>query len=297
MTLIVMAAGMGSRYGGLKQLDPIGPNGEFILDYSIMDAKKAGFDKVVFVIKEENLEAFKETVGNRISRQMKVRYAFQRLDKLPEGFSVPAGRVKQWGTGHAALCAEEYAEGGVAIINADDLYGEETFRLMHDFLASEQTEACGCMAGFVLKNTLTENGTVARGVVTEDENGMMADIQERTKIGRQEDGSTAYLEYGEWHPVDENSIVSMNAWALTEGFFASARRGFKEFLTHIYDPTKVEYYLPTAVRCFMEDTGKPIKVLHTDAKWYGVTYREDKQAVVDYIAECIEKGQYPGKQG
>lgn len=295
MTLIVMAAGMGSRYGGLKQLDPIGPNGEFILDYSIMDAKKAGFDKVVFVIKEENLELFKEAVGNRIGKIMEVRYAFQRLDLLPEGYSVPEDRAKQWGTGHAALCAENVSEGGVAIINADDLYGEETFRIMHDFLASGQTEACGCMAGFVLKNTLTENGTVARGVVTLDENSMMADIHERTKIGRIEDGSTAYLEDDVWHPVDENSIVSMNAWALTEGFFASAHRGFKEFLDHLENPVKQEYYLPTAVRCYMADTGKPIKVMRTNAKWYGVTYREDKQAVVDYIAGCIEKGMYPGK--
>lgn len=296
MTLIVMAAGMGSRYGGLKQIDPIGPNGEFIIDYSLMDAKKAGFERVVFVIKEENRDVFEETVGKRASRYMDVRYAFQRLDLLPEGFTVPEGRSKQWGTGHAALCAEAESEGGIAVINADDLYGEETFRLLHGFLASGQTEACGCMAGFVLKNTLTENGTVARGVVTVDENGMLADIRERTKIGRAEDGTVAYYENGASFPLKETSVVSMNAWALTEGFFDSAKRGFREFLSSLSDPAKEEYYLPSAVQRFMLDTGKPIRVLRTDAKWYGVTYREDKQAVTDYIAGLIEKGVYPGKR-
>lgn len=296
MTLIVMAAGMGSRYGGLKQLDPIGPNGEFILDYTVMDAKKAGFDKVVFVIKEENLSIFQETVGNRIGETIHVDYAFQKLDKIPEPFTVPAERIKQWGTAHAVLCAKDFVDDGFAAVNADDLYGEETFRLMHDFLASGQTEACGCMAGFVLKNTLTENGTVARGLCSITENGMLKDIQEKTKIARQDNGQTAYFENDVWNPVDEEQIVSMNAWALHKDFFSFEEKDFCRFLENLSDPLKQEYYLPDAVRNYMQATGKPLRVLKTNAKWYGVTYKEDKELVVKHIREEIEAGKYPGKK-
>ena len=302
MTLVVMAAGMGSRYGGLKQMDPIGPNGEFILDYTIFDAVKAGFRKVVFVIKEENLEAFKETVGDRIANRkdlaIEVGYAFQDLADMPEGFSVPEGRVKQWGTGHAVLAARhllaDEAE-GVAVVNADDLYGEETFAILHDFLADPNKTACGCMAGFVLKNTLTENGAVARGVCAVSEDGHLTEINERTKIARQADGSTAYLEDDVWHPVSEDSTVSMNAWALTAGFMKATEEGFVEFLKNLKDPMKQEYYLPTAVCLYSERTGLPLQVKKTGARWYGVTYKQDKEVVEAYIASLIEAGVYPGK--
>ncbi len=289
-----MAAGMGSRYGGLKQMDPIGPNGEFILDYTVHDAVCAGFDRVVFVIKEENYDLFRETVGNRIGNKVEVAYAFQDLHDLPDGFSVPEGRTKQWGTAHAVLAARHLLDGGFAAVNADDLYGRETFSLLYRFLSSEPKTACGCMAGFVLKNTLTENGTVARGVCTYDQNGYLTDICERTKIARQADGVPAYFEDDVWHSLDENSIVSMNAWALTEGFLQSAEQGFREFLLHLTDPLKQEYYLPSAVWQYSRSCGKPLKVEKTQAHWYGVTYREDKKTVVRYIQDQINAGVYPG---
>lgn len=289
-----MAAGLGSRYGTLKQMDPIGPNGEFILDYTVYDAIRAGFDKVVFVIKKENLEAFRETIGERIGKRIEVAYAFQDLHNLPDGFAVPEERSKQWGTAHAALSARDEIKGGFAVVNADDLYGQETFRLLHDFLATGTDTACGCMAGFVLKNTLTENGTVSRGVCDCSADGMLNGIQERTKIGRQPDGSVAYLEDGVWHPLDESCIVSMNAWALTEGFFASAERGFVDFLRSMKDPLKDEYYLPTAVWNYRKETGMPLRVMKTNANWFGMTYREDREAVVAHIRKQIEASVYPG---
>ena len=254
MTLLVMAAGLGSRYGGLKQMDPVGPNGEFILDYTVYDAIRAGFDRVVFVIKKENLQAFEETVGSRIRNRIRdrirdrihfrpdsnveVAYAFQDLHDLPEGFTVPEGREKQWGTAHAVLAARDLLTDGFAVVNADDLYGPEALQLLHDFLASERTNACGCMVGFVLRNTMTEHGTVSRGVCVCDENGFLTDIQERTEIGMQPDGSAAYREDGVWHPVDADCIVSMNAWALDGGFIKSAQEGFVEFLRNMTNPKK-----------------------------------------------------------
>jgi len=296
MTLLVMAAGMGSRYGGLKQMDPIGPNGEFILDYTILDAVRAGFTKAVFVIKKENEQAFRETVGDRVGKLIDVEYAFQDLNDMPEGFSVPEGRVKQWGTGHAVLAARHLIKGGFAAVNADDLYGQESFVLLHDFLADPNKAACGCMAGYILKNTLTENGSVARGVCECNENGILQSITERTKIARGEDGNTAYLENDVWHPVDENSIVSMNAWALTEGFMESCEKGFVDFLQNVTDPLKQEYYLPTAVWNFSKECGKPLCVKKTGARWYGVTYKEDKETVVAYIRSQIDAGVYPDKK-
>lgn len=297
MTLLVMAAGLGSRYGGLKQMDPIGPNGEFILDYTVYDAVRAGFDRVVFVIKEENEQAFRDTIGNRIANRLggkvKVAYAFQNLHDLPEGFTVPEGRTKQWGTAHAVLAARELLDDGFAVVNADDLYGPEAFRLLHDFLANEKKDACGCMVGFVLRNTMTENGTVSRGICTCDENGFLTDIQERTEIGMQPDGSAAYREDGVWHAVDADGIVSMNAWALDGGFIESAQEGFADFLRNMKNPQKEEYYLPTAVWNYSRSCGKPLRVLRTNGRWYGVTYREDRQPLADYIRKQIETGVYP----
>lgn len=292
-----MAAGLGSRYGGLKQIDPIGPNGEFILDYTVYDAVRAGFDRVVFVIKQENLQAFEETVGTRIRSRLdgkvEVAYAFQDLTDLPEGFSVPEGREKQWGTAHAVLAARNLLHDGFAVVNSDDLYGPEALQLLHDFLATEKKDACGCMVGFVLRNTVTEHGTVSRGVCVCDEKGFLTDIQERTEIGMQPDGSAAYREDGVWHPVDADCIVSMNAWALDGGFIKSAQEGFADFLRNMTNPMKEEYYLPAAVWNYSRSCGKPLRVLRTDGRWYGVTYREDRQPLVDYICKQTKDGVYP----
>ena len=292
MILLVMAAGMGSRYGGLKQLDPIGPNGEFILDYTAYDAMKAGFDKVVFIIKRENLDIFRETIGNRISGKLDVQYAFQDIANLPDGMSLPEGRVKQWGTAHAVLSAKDLIKGSFAAVNADDLYGFESFRLLHDYMKANDSAVC--MSGFVLKNTLTENGTVSRGECSVDSDGMLTNIRELTKIKRLEDGNTAFFEDDRWNPIDENSIVSMNCWGLPEEFMSYAECGFRDFLKeNSADLTKCEYYLPNAVSNYLSATGKCAKVLRTGAKWYGVTYKEDRQTVVDFIRCCIESGVYP----
>lgn len=292
MTLLVMAAGMGSRYGGLKQLDPIGPNGEFILDYTVYDAMKAGFDKVVFVIKEENLEIFKETVGNRIGNKIKTAYCFQSLDDLPEGFSVPEGRSKQWGTGHAVLAARNEIDGPFVAVNSDDFYGSESFEILAKYM-TENADAPSCMAGFVLKNTLTENGTVSRGECFVSEEGLLTNIIERTKIKRLENGNTAYLENDEWIDISEDTIVSMNCWGLPAEFFASAQKAFVDFLNNGGDEMKKEYYLPTAVMQYLADNGKTAKVLKTEAKWFGVTYKEDRETVVNHIRKAIKDGIYP----
>lgn len=292
MTLLVMAAGMGSRYGGLKQLDPIGPNGEFILDYTVYDAMKAGFDKVVFVIKEENLEIFKETVGNRIGNKIETAYCFQDLNDLPEGYSVPEGRTKQWGTAHAVLAARNEIKGPFVAVNSDDFYGSESFRILAKYI-SENANSPACMAGFVLKNTLTENGTVSRGQCTLDENGNLTDITERTKIMRLENGNTAYFENEQWIDIPEDTIVSMNCWGLPEDFFKYAEKSFIDFLNDGGDEMKKEFYLPTAVKNYLAESGKNAQVLKTEAKWFGVTYKEDRETVVNHIRTSIESGSYP----
>ncbi|MBR4951336.1 MAG: nucleotidyltransferase [Clostridia bacterium] len=292
MTLLVMAAGMGSRYGGLKQLDPIGPNGEFILDYTVYDAMKAGFDKVVFVIKEENLEIFKETVGNRIGNKIETAYCFQDLYDLPEGYTVPEGRTKQWGTAHAVLAARNEIKGCFAAVNSDDFYGRESFKILADYMKSNE-DAPSCMAGFVLKNTLTENGTVSRGQCYLDGDGNLTDITERTKIMRLENGNTAYFENDQWIDIDENTIVSMNCWGLPEEFFSYAEKSLVEFLEEGGDELKKEFYLPTAVKKYLAASGNSAKVLKTEAKWFGVTYKEDREGVVNHIKAAVESGLYP----
>ena len=292
MTLLVMAAGMGSRYGGLKQLDPIGPHGEFILDYTVYDAMKAGFDKVVFVIKEENLEIFKETVGNRIGNKIETAYCFQSINDMPEGYSVPEGRIKQWGTAHAVLAARKEIKGPFAAVNSDDFYGRESFEIIAKHMNSN-SDSPACMAGFVLKNTLTENGTVSRGECKVSDDGVLIDITERTKIKRLENGNTAYFENEEWNDISEDTIVSMNCWGLPNEFFGYAENSFKEFLESGGDEMKKEFYLPDAVKKYLAASGKSAKVLRTEARWYGVTYREDRDAVVQHIARSIESGVYP----
>lgn len=292
MTLVVMAAGMGSRYGGLKQLDPIGKNGEFIIDFSIYDAIKAGFEKVVFVIKKENYELFRDTVGKRIEGQITVEYAFQSVDSLPKGFAVPDGRIKPWGTAHAVLSAKEHIDGQFAAINADDFYGAESFALIANHLKQSDEKMRYCMAGFVLKNTLTENGSVARGICNIDDSGFLTDITERTKIIKTDDGA-AWTDDGDIHPVSGETVVSMNCWGFSHDFADSLQSGFRAFLNaNRADLSKCEYYLPSAVREQM-DNGATVKVLKTNAKWFGVTYREDRSIVVDAIKALQREGAYP----
>ncbi len=297
MTLVILAAGMGSRYGGLKQIDPITDNGEFIIDFSIYDAVKAGFDKVVFIIKEENYDAFRDTVGARVEPYVKVEYAFQELDKLPEGFSVPEGRAKPWGTSHALLCAREYIDDNFAVINADDFYGRDAFMKLSEHLGSlKATDTDYCMIGYILRNTLTENGTVSRGKCETTEDGMLDSITELTKI--KTDGENAlYLgENDEWLPLSGKTIVSMNCWGLTPEIFKDLDRIFREFLSGEGGKAmKSECFLPISVDQMMKEGKCSVKVISTTASWYGVTYSEDKPAVKASLRALMESGEYPEK--
>ncbi len=294
MTLTILAAGMGSRYGGLKQLDPMTQNGEFIIDFSIFDALRAGIDRVVFIIKKENEALFRETVGDRVAQFINVDYAYQDISMLPDGFSVPEGRIKPWGTGHALMCAKDViGDDNFVVINADDFYGAQTFRLMGEFLAGRPTDNTEyAMAGFVLKNTLTENGTVSRGIC-ETVDGRLVKITERTAIHRNEEGNTVYTEEGVENQVDENGYCSMNFWAFTPRIFEQLEGQFAEFLTHIEDPMKSEYYLPAVVGKALERGACCVRVLPTPAQWYGVTYPEDKERVTASIRALVENGKYP----
>ncbi len=300
--LVVMAAGMGSRYGGLKQIDPVGPNGEIILDYSVFDAAEAGFDKVVFVIKREIEEDFRKITDGRYDGKIEVDYAFQNIADLPEGFSVPEGRVKPWGTGQAVLSCKRLIDGPFAVINADDYYGKETFRLVHDELVREKPCSDGkysfCMVGFKIENTLTENGTVARGVCQTDEEGRLTDIVERTKIAIN-DGKIQYTENdGEsWTDISEGTTVSMNCWGFTPGMMKELEERFSAFLEKGIkeNPLKCEYYLPFVVDGLLKEGKAEVKVLETKEKWYGVTYKEDRELVVSALGKKSKDGTYPEK--
>ena len=299
MTLVIMAAGMGSRYGGLKQIDPVGKNGEFILDYSIYDAIAAGFDKVVFIIKEENYNDFRETIGRRIERAIHAEYVFQKSSDIPAPYTVPAGRTKPWGTAHAVLAAAPVVHENFAVINADDFYGRDSFMKLGAFLKNADTAASPapyCMAGFILKNTLTENGHVARGVCVTDANNNLVSVTERTKIQRI-DGEVKYFENDVWTPLDENCTVSMNCWGFTPAVFDAIRRGMDAFFTQRVplDPMKAEYYLPTVVTEQLEDNSCSVQVLRTESRWYGVTYHADKALVVKTIQDMTAQGVYPEK--
>ncbi|MCQ2495837.1 MAG: nucleotidyltransferase [Lachnospiraceae bacterium] len=300
MTLVIMAAGMGSRYGGLKQLDPLGPGGEFIIDYSIYDAKQAGFDKVVFVIKEENLELFRDTVGKRIENVMKVEYAFQDINEIPEGVEIPEGRVKPWGTAHAVYCCRKYVNEPFAVINSDDFYGREAFECLADYLKGEQAEDGKrhyCMAGYMLKNTLTENGSVSRGVCS-DNAGYLTTIVEHTKIERLADGRLVNsFEDGSVEELSENLHVSMNCWGFTPEFFKTLETGLGDFFEQNKGEklNKAEYYLLTAVQNEIDAQTASVRILETEAKWFGVTYKEDRPKVVESIRTLISEGVYPEK--
>lgn len=298
MTLVILAAGMGSRYGGLKQLDPMTEAGNFIIDFSVYDAIKAGFDKVVFIIKEENLELFRETIGNRIAEKIEVSYAFQRSDDLPAGFTVPEGRSKPWGTGHAIYCVRNIVKENFAVINADDFYGRDTFMQLAKHLKHAECTngvAHHCMIGFALGNTLTENGTVSRGQCKVTNDGMLMSVTERTKIIKK-DSCAAYLDDdGEtWIDIPFDTIVSMNCWGFTPDIFDRLECGFAEFLKNLGDnPLKAEYYLPFAVDEQRKMGVCDVAVYPTTSLWQGVTYPEDKARVKGAIANMISAGEYP----
>lgn len=296
--LVVMAAGMGSRYGGLKQIDPVGNHGQIIIDYSIFDARRAGFETVVFIIKHEIEDAFKAAIGDRLSKIMDVRYAFQQLDDLPAGYAVPEGRTKPWGTSHAILAARDIIDAPFAVINADDYYGPEAFKEIYNYLSThaDDEKYRYAMVGYLLKNTVTENGSVARGVCVENADGTLASVTERTKIETfpggihftEDDGRT-------WTDVDPDSVVSMNLWGFTPSFIDETKARFSAFLDKALaeNPLKGEYFLPSVVSQLIAEDKATVQVLRSTDKWYGVTYKEDKPVVVAAIAEKTAAGLYP----
>ena len=296
--LVVMAAGMGSRYGGLKQIDPVGSQGEAILDYSLFDAYEAGFRTAVIIIKEAIREEFMQTVGARLEKcPMEIRYAYQELDKLPAGYTAPEGRTKPWGTCHAVLCAREAIDGApFAVVNADDYYGKSAFRVMYEYLlhAADGEKYDYCMVGYQLGNTVTDNGSVARGVCV-TENGLLMDIAERTRIEKRENG-IAYTEDGEnWHVLPPETPVSMNLWGYTPSFLAEIESRMSAFLDKALaeNPNKGEFYLPLLVSDLLKENKATVHVLHSADKWYGVTYAADRPMVVKAIAEMTNAGRYP----
>ncbi|KIR03100.1 hypothetical protein P261_01915 [Lachnospiraceae bacterium TWA4] len=298
--LVIMAAGMGSRFGGLKQIEPMDNEGHIIMDFSIYDAKKAGFEEVIFIIKEENLEIFKEVIGNRVSKFLKVSYVFQKVENLPDGYSLPEGRTKPWGTGHAVLSAASVVDGPFVVINADDYYGSTSFKVLYDYLMENaDTDTYNyAMAGYSLANTVTENGTVSRGVCEMNDEGKLVSITERTKIKKgetcpaysEDDGKT-------WVNLPADTCVSMNMWAFTKSIMDELTTRFPAFLDEGLktNPLKCEYFLPSVVSDLMKEGKAKVQVLRSNDKWYGVTYLEDKPMVVEAISKLKEKGIYPIK--
>ena len=297
--LVVMAAGMGSRYGGLKQIDPVGNFHQKIIDYSIYDAKRAGFETVVFVIKHEIEDLFKSAIGSRLSAFMDVKYAFQELSDLPEGYTVPEGRIKPFGTAHAILAARKVVDGPFAVVNADDYYGPEAFKVIYDYLSTHQDQP-DCyeyaMVGYLLGNTVTEHGHVARGVCEEDANNFLQSVTERVHI--EKDGADARFTEDDgktWTPLSGNTIVSMNLWGLTRSFIDEAWARFPAFLDQTLEknPLKGEYFLPGVISQLLAENKARVKVLRSRDKWHGVTYQEDKPVVVAAIKAMTDSGLYP----
>lgn len=296
-TLVILAAGLGSRFkGGIKQLEPFGPNGEIIMDYSIFDAVQAGFDKVVFIIRKNIKEAFDEMIGNRISKYVKVDYVYQELDSLPEGYTLPDGREKPWGHGHALCCCKGVVNEPFAVINADDFYGKESFKKLHDFLTEDHDndKLHLSMAGFVLKNTLSEYGSVNRGICKVNADHMMIDVVETYNIRREADGKV-YSGKEEAVELDENSYASMNMWGCPPEFIDSLNKQFEEFLAKNIDNTTAEFLLPAGIDELVKSGKADCKLLESNDKWFGVTYAEDKPSVKAAIAKLIEDGTYPAK--
>ncbi len=297
--LAVMAAGMGSRYGGLKQIDPVDAQGHIIMDFSIFDAARAGFEKVVFIIKKENEADFRAAIGDRLSNFMEVSYVYQDLNNIPEGYTVPEGRVKPWGTGHAVLSCINEIDGPFAVINADDYYGSHAFKMAYDFLTSESDDADKyhyMMVGYRLENTLTDNGHVARGICVMDENGYLQTINERTHIEKRGAGA-AYTEDdgATWTKLSLDDTVSMNMWGFSASLLKELRDRFAAFLDENLEknPLKCEYFLPFVVDELLDEGKADVKVLKSMDKWYGVTYKEDKPVVVAAIQKLKDDGLYP----
>jgi len=300
-TLLVLAAGMGSRYGGLKQMDPMGPNGETVLDYSVYDAIRAGFGRVVFIIREDFADAFKQGVGARFADRIQVDYAFQKLDDLPQGFSVPEGRVKPWGTSHAVRAARDIVKEPFSVINADDFYGADSYQRAAAFFAetsSPDGKSHYAMVGYPLKNTLSDHGDVNRGICQIDANRLLTDVEEYVKIEREADGiCRGEALDGIRKPVDEENPVSMNFWAFTPDFFTHLEEAFIDFLKENGSKEKSECYIPTIVDTLIRAGKADCRVLETSSHWFGVTYPEDKAHVVESIATLIEAGDYPAQLG
>lgn len=297
-TLVIMAAGIGSRFGGgIKQLEPVGPGGEIIMDYSVHDALEAGFNKVVFIIRKDLEKDFREIIGSRIENIVAVEYAFQELDNLPEGYQKPEGRTKPWGTGQAVLSVKGIVNEPFLVINADDYYGKEGFRKIHDYMVNEMNTDCDvydmCMGGFILSNTLSENGTVTRGVCELNQDGTLKRVTETFDIQRKDGRLAAADRTGEPVEIREEQHVSMNMWGLPPAFLDELKRGFPDFLDHIEaGDLKSEYLLPMIIDQQIQTGKATVKVLETRDKWFGVTYKEDKQAVMDSIRVLIAAGAY-----
>ncbi|GFI44129.1 MAG: nucleotidyltransferase [Dorea sp.] len=296
--LVIMAAGMGSRYGGLKQIDPVDNEGHIIMDFSLFDARKAGFEKVIFIIKRENEADFREAIGDRVEKYMEVSYAFQEIGNIPEGYAVPEGRVKPWGTAHAVLSCIDQVDGPFAVINADDYYGREAFELIYNYLAAHQDDEKYryTMVGYLLANTVTDNGHVARGICEMNKAGELVGITERTKIEKRDGGIAFTEDDGEtWTPVASDTTVSMNMWGFTHSILKEIRDRFPAFLdTGIKsNPMKCEYFLPAVVSDLLGEGRATVAVLKSADKWYGVTYKEDKPVVVAAIQKMKEEGLYP----
>jgi len=299
LTLVILAAGMGSRYGGLKQIDPVDEYGNKIIDFSIYDAIKAGFDRVIFIIKKEHEQDFRECIGDIVSPHIKVDYVFQDLNDLPEGFTVPEGREKPWGTAHALLACRNAIDGPFAVINADDFYGREAYKVLADFLneGKEGEKGRYAMVGYKLANTLTDNGYVCRGVCVTDEKGYLSDIKERTHIEKREKGA-AFTEDGtNFEPLTGEEPVSMNFWGFTPDVLDELAILFDKFLREEVpgNPLKSECYIPISVDTLLKEGKATVKVLHSSDKWFGVTYKEDKPMVVESVKKLKEAGVYPEK--
>ncbi len=297
--LVIMAAGMGSRYGGLKQIDPIDAEGHIIIDFSIYDAVKAGFEKIVFIIKKENEADFRAVIGDRMKDKVEIEYVYQELTNLPEGYAVPEGRVKPFGTGHAILSCIDVVDGPFAVINADDYYGRNAYKMIYDYLVNHQDDDKYryAMVGYVLENTLTENGHVARGICVTDENHFLTDINERTRIEKRPDGTSAYTEDegATWNTIPEGSTVSMNLWGFSASMLKELKERFPKFLEENLktNPLKCEFFLPSVVNELLEEGKATVEVLKSEDRWYGVTYKEDKEFVMNAIKELKDSGMYP----
>lgn len=295
--LVIMAAGMGSRYGGLKQIDPIDEEGHIIIDFSLYDARRAGFEEVIFIIKKEDEIDFKMAIGTRMEKNMKVHYAYQSIDDIPSGYQVPKERKKPWGTAHAIYCCRNIIDGPFAVINADDYYGIEAFSLIYDYLSThnDQNEYQYTMVGYQIENTLTDNGTVARGVCEVDSKQSLVDIIERTKIKKTSRGAAYTEDELTWYELPVGTTVSMNLWGFTKSILQEIRDSLPSFLDNglINNPLKCEYFIPSVVSHLIEKNKANVKVLTTKEQWYGITYKEDKPTIMKAIQEMKDSNLYP----